>query len=195
MPGLRQDWIKLMDGRNSSRALVLSWIIEIDCRAPLLRPLRLSACHGDDSDLSSPDLCSFVTVHVTSGPWLVHTPLPSLVTHASHWSGARWQLSWQISAAPIGWPPLNHGQFWKLLRVKMPASVDNIFRALLLTDVYFIFFMSYGWVVPWRGGWESSVWILSQQRGEKQKRSPSIVLITKQVTRSIYEKCKQCRTQ
>ena len=201
LPSVRSPWCRVWGRTELSWWMggippgLLSW-------AGLLKLIVVLRCSGLSlslsrgwCDLSSPDLCSFVTVHVTSGPWLVHTPLPSLVTHASHWSRARWQLSWQISAAPIGWPPLNHGQFWKLLRVKMPASVDNIFRALLLTDVYFIFFMSYGWVVQRRGGWESSVWILSQQRGEKQKRSPSIVLITKQVTRSIYEKCKQCRTQ
>ena len=115
------------------------------------------SCSGSGSQptdgmivISALDLSSFVTVHVTSGPSLVHSPLPSLVTLASHWSRARWQQSWQICPALIGWPPLNHGQFLKLWRVKMPASVDNIFRALLLTDVYFIFFMSYGWVVPWR---------------------------------------------
>ena len=71
--------------------------------------------------ISALDLSSFVTVHVTSGPSLVHSPLPSLVTLASHWSRARWQQSWQICPALIGWPPLNHGQFLKLWRVKMPA--------------------------------------------------------------------------
>ena len=112
-------------------------------------PLSLSLETWDDSDLcSEPEFICHSPCHIR--PLIGPQPLPSLVTLASHWSRARWQQSWQICPAPIGWPPLNHGQFWKLLRVKMPASVDNIFWALLLTDVYFIFFMSYGWVVPWR---------------------------------------------
>ena len=163
-------------------------------KIPFLFTVRMLETE-DDCDLCSvPEIICHSPCHIPSliGP----RSLPSLVTLPSYWSRTRWQQSWQIFSPLIGWPALNHGQFLKLLRVKMPASVDNIFWALLLTDVYFIFFMSYGWVVPWRGGWEPRVSEYSHSgEEEKQKGSPSIVLITKQVTRSIYEKCKQCQTQ
>ena len=168
--------------------------IDMVTKIPILFTVRMLETE-DDCDLCSvPEIICHSPCHIRSliGP---HS-LSSLVTLSSYWLRTRWQQSWQIFSPLIGWLALNHGQFLKLLRVKMPASVDNIFWALLLTDVYFIFFMSYGWVVPWRGGWELRVSEYSHSREEeKQKGSPSIVLITKQVTRSIYEKCKQCQSQ